>query len=319
MYLYKIYGMIVESDIELREAYECRESAYAQVSIRYADMQEEIERIEETIRTERAEWSEDGQEWSVCEINRNRSMLYYHTIGLFVISDGNLIEYTPVMDVHSPMFHQWILNMALAIIKVEKEEIILHGSGLMLPDRNQAFLISGDSGSGKSTLADYLLKRNCRFITDDVAALSYEEDGIYIEGAYPTRRLCLNVVEQQKLKKDELTYINDGEREKYILSMKDAYWGAIPRPLKAIFILTLNHDGEEVELIEHQGSGKLQWISNNLYRKRSYQQMGVTPKVFSQCLRIARDIPVYELRRPLHTQTVEQLADMIFHLMDGIK
>lgn len=179
MYLYKIYGMIVESDIELREAYECRESAYAQVSIRYADMQEEIGRIEETIRTERAEWSEDGQEWSVCEINRNRSMLYYHTIGLFVISDGNLIEYTPVMDVHSPMFHQWILNMALAIIKVEKEEIILHGSGLMLPDRNQAFLISGDSGSGKSTLADYLLKRNCRFITDDVAALSYEEDGIY--------------------------------------------------------------------------------------------------------------------------------------------
>ena len=319
MYLYKIYGMIVESDIELGEAYECRESAYAQVSIRYADMQEEIGRIEETIRTERAEWSEDGQEWSVCEINRNRSMLYYHTIGLFVISDGNLIEYTPVMDVHSPMFHQWILNMALAIIKVEKEEIILHGSGLMLPDRNQAFLISGDSGSGKSTLADYLLKRNCRFITDDVAALSYEEDGIYIEGAYPTRRLCLNVVEQQKLKKDELTYINDGEREKYILGMKDAYWGAIPRPLEAIFILTLNHDGEEVELIEHQGSGELQWISNNLYRKRSYRQMGVTPKVFSQCLRIARDIPVYELRRPLHTQTVEQLADMIFHLMDGIK
>ena len=85
MYLYKIYGMIVESDIELREAYECRESAYAQVSIRYADMQEEIGRIEETIRTERAEWSEDGQEWSVCEINRNRSMLYYHTIGLFVL------------------------------------------------------------------------------------------------------------------------------------------------------------------------------------------------------------------------------------------
>ena len=81
MYLYKIYGMIVESDIELGEAYECRESAYAQVSIRYADMQEEIGRIEETIRTERAEWSEDGQEWSVCEINRNRSMLYYHTIG----------------------------------------------------------------------------------------------------------------------------------------------------------------------------------------------------------------------------------------------
>ena len=38
MYLYKIYGMIVESDIELGEAYECRESAYAQVSIRYADM-----------------------------------------------------------------------------------------------------------------------------------------------------------------------------------------------------------------------------------------------------------------------------------------
>ena len=319
MYLYKIYGMIVESDIELGEAYECRESAYAQVSIRYADMQEEIGRIEETIRTERAEWSEDGQEWSVCEINRNRCMLYYHTIGLFVISDGNLIEYTPVMDVHSPMFHQWILNMALAIIKVEKEEIILHGSGLMLPDRNQAFLISGDSGSGKSTLADYLLKRNCRFITDDVAALSYEEDGIYIEGAYPTRRLCLNVVEQQKLNKDELTYINDGEREKYILSMKDAYWGAIPRPLKAIFILTLNHVGIVVELIEHQGCGKLQWISNNLYRKRSYRQMGVTPKVFSQCLRIARDIPVYELRRPLHTQTVEQLADMIFHLMDGIK
>ena len=56
MYLYKIYGMIVESDIELGEAYECRESAYAQVSIRYADMQEEIGRIEETIRTERAEW-----------------------------------------------------------------------------------------------------------------------------------------------------------------------------------------------------------------------------------------------------------------------
>ena len=48
--------------------------------------------------------------------------------------------------------------MALAIIKVEKEKSFCNGSGLISPDRNQAFLISGDSGSGKSTLADYLLK-----------------------------------------------------------------------------------------------------------------------------------------------------------------
>ena len=315
MYSYKIYGVIVESDIELDEAYECRENSHVQVSVRYADMQEKIAEIEETIRTERAQWAQDGQEWSVCEINRNRSVLYYHNIGLFMISGGNLVEYTPLMDVGSPMFRQWLLNMALTISKVEKEEIILHGSGLMLPERNRAFLICGDSGSGKSTLADYLIKRGYRFITDDVAALGFGEE-IHIEGAYPARRLCRNVVEQQKLDKDKLTRIIDGKREKYILDMKNAYWGYEPHPLKAMFVLTLGKDGGAVEVTEHQGSDKLRWISSNLYRKRSYQQMGITPKIFSQCLRIAKEIPIYEIRRPLHAQTVEQLADIISQVMD---
>ena len=314
MYLYKIYGLIVESDIELVEGDVYRGGRGVQVRIRERDMGDVMRGIEGTIREERAEWSREGQEWSVCEIGRGQSILYYHTIGLFRISNGELIEYTAVMDVHSPMFRQWILNMALAIIKIQREEIVLHGSALLFPKSERAFMISGDSGSGKSTLADYLLQKECRFLTDDVAAVKFTEKEIYIDGAYPTRRLCHDVVEQQGLDKDKLLYIKDGGREKYILDMKDAYYGNRSYPLEAIFVLTLNQDKEDIQVIEHKGSEKLDWISSNLYRKRSYKQMGITPKIFAQCLRIAGEIPIYEIRRPVHAQTVERIAAIVLEM-----
>ena len=63
--------------------------------------------------------------------------------------------------------------MSLAIIKIQREDIIIHGSGLLMPDADKGFIISGDSGSGKSTLADHLLHKGFRFVADDVVAVEF--------------------------------------------------------------------------------------------------------------------------------------------------
>lgn len=318
MFYYKIYGMTVESDIELQEAYGYETDGTPQIHIHYCDMGEILKEIESVIADKPIKGYEDEQSWTVFDIKRSQSVLYYRNVGLFRISHGNLVEYMPMMDVYSPMFRQWILNMSLAIIKIQREDIIIHGSGLLMPDADKGFIISGDSGSGKSTLADHLLHKGFRFVADDVVAVEFEQNGIWIEGAYPTRRLCNNVVEQQKLDKSRLLFINDGNKEKYILDMHDAYYGEISRLLKAIFVITLGNGNDEVRLIEHKGSEKLNWISSNMYRKVSYQEMGITPKVFSKCLSIAQKIPIYEICRPVNKQTVEELADIVYKLMDEI-
>jgi len=85
--------------------------------------------------------------------------------------------------------------------------------------------------------------------------------------------------------------------------------------LKAMFVITPSQECTRVEAREITGGDKLKQIMHNLYKRGTYQQMGMTPKVFSQCMRMAQTVPVYELRRPVGQQTADELSQLVMELM----
>lgn len=312
MYYYYIQGLNVASLEPISEMYAIEPTEEVDISIRPSDMDD----VRHYIESEAMHRDDQGNlPGSVIKLGKELSILYYTNVGLFRITKGELIEYNAFIDSESPVFRQWLLGMAIAIATIQREGILLHGAALLMPESEEAFVVCGASGAGKSTISHELLKNGCRFMADDVAALEFIQDKLYVHGAYPTRRLCADMIAKDSIDPASLTEVIDGGRQKFILDMSKSYYGDKPRALKAIFMLNVSKECDQVRVAPYAGTHKLQHILYHLYKRTSYQSIGMTPKLMSECLKIASAIPVYEVTRPDGVDTVDEIVSEIMDLM----
>ncbi len=59
------------------------------------------------------------------------------------------------------------------LLWMRPREVVLHGAGVMLPDKRGAIAVCGVSGSGKSTVLRALLERGVRIIGDDTLRVTF--------------------------------------------------------------------------------------------------------------------------------------------------
>ena len=112
-----------------------------------------------------------------------------------------------------------------ALMRQRGHSHYLHGS--CLEKNGKAVLISGESGAGKSTLAAELLEHGWRFMADDVAFFSVEENSILIIPSCPI----------QKLWDDAVEALSDQDRERLIMSSVDGrvkYYVSVPENYSAV-------------------------------------------------------------------------------------
>lgn len=306
MFYYRMYGLVLESDRPIKILKELDGVWEPDVTISSAVLQKELEEVCK-VQEEGGNTNEKGEKlWRLEKLTRELAVAYIVEVGLFRMTGGKTLEYRMMEGVDAVWFEQWLLCYAVTILMIQREQIVLHGSGLCW--ENQMVVISGESGSGKSTLTDALLRRGYGFMADDSVAFHFKEGKIYGAPTYPLRKLCANAIDCN-MDKSKLIYMPDADREKYGIPMKESYHDEMVEP-KALFILSCG-DVSEVQVAEVTGKEKIKCITECLYKRPSYGMIGFTPRLLQDSLSLAGKLLIYRIIRPLEGNSVDAMADGI--------
>lgn len=309
MYTYKIYELIIKSEIILPSAMPV-DSGQEDIIIKHSDLNKCYQESEQ-VRCNMPNVDSNGETaWMIQKNSETDCFMHIYHIGVFRVSGGNCVEYMKTVDVEQYQLEQWILNRCIPVVMIQRKNIVFHGSALL--NKGKMLYIGGESGSGKSTLTDSLLKDGMIFAADDTIHVRIIEQNVEGIGAYPLRRLCSDVVSEKE--KNYLVHIADGGKDKYGCDMKEV-WPNDFSPLNYIFIIEpVNAD--DVEIVEIEGINKVQQLIRNLYLRVSYVEMGVMPYIMEDMITIANNIRIFVIKRPIGEMTVEKQKRLIYDILD---
>jgi hypothetical protein len=191
----------------------------------------------------------------------------------------------------------------------------LHASAILTGGSISAF--AGHSGAGKSTIAALLGSLDYELISDDILAVSFDENSV--PGAWPyLRRL--------KLRRDSINQlgITSGEQvsetldnEKYFVHPECV--AAVDRwtKLERLYLIQTEPTGSRVSIDNLTGAEAVHALVDHTYHFQFILNSGRVREHLAFCTRLASKIAVYRLRRPRSFDTRKELRSVIStHLKD---
>lgn len=298
-YRYGVYGLNIESEIELNQLIELDKdnTDKIDVTISYKKMTEEIIEMNKENKT------------MFINIDRNNTVLYVKDIAIYYIKNGNKIMIDTLGDPNKKRIKSFLLGWAFGVIFVQRNMLALHGATII--KNNKAFVISGESGAGKSTISSSLIDRGYKFSSDDVGVVELEGEDFIIYPSYPLQKLGKDSMEilGYDTEKYEIN-VKGTKRERYKVIRNDNFVNE-PLPIEAVFQIEVVNDSEKVELEKVNGSKKLDFILDNLYFSNVEVSSGMRPDYFKKCLDMAKYIPLYKIKRPVGKFTVNEQIKLI--------
>lgn len=298
---YKVYGLIIESEIVIRELvkYNLKENEEPDIIIKMQNMPKDIH---EHLKYGRNCYLTEKDSWfKIPDIG------IYRVVGgknIFIESNGGSLE-----DIKC-----FLLGTAMGIALIQKKIVAIHGGCIKIGDKS--IIITGESGAGKSTLVSNFRMHGYKFLSDDVCALAIDNDKRPISMfAYPQQKLCKDSLDKFNLDKAEYKLI-DEEREKYAIPSLDDF-STEETQLKYLFIISESKEVSEVKLEEVKGVAKLDYVINNIYRIHLANVMGFNKEYFNNIMNVAKDLSIYKLERPHNKFTVDEQMNKILEIVNN--
>ncbi|SUY29939.1 ATP-binding cassette domain-containing protein [Clostridium perfringens] len=292
-WFYKVYGLIVESDIEIPEL----------LSIDKNEKKVDV-KIKKDIIPKNIIEKIPSYSWFKYDIN---SMVFtVKGTGSFYIYDGNNIIVQPSENADNQRIKTFILGTSFGMILLQRNKIAIHGGCVLIGEN--AIILTGQSGAGKSTLTNAFRHYEFPFMADDVCSTVEFQDEIFIEPAYPQQKICKDAMKKIGYNISNFKLI-DEEREKYIIPTHESFVKE-KRKLKAIFEIE-PYDGEEVKIEEVSGGEKMKIILRNIYRIEVIAPFGIPKSYFKKVINIAKNTLVFRIKRPRDQFSVDRQIELI--------
>jgi hypothetical protein len=296
-YYYRIYGLIVQTEIELPEAYKV-EKEPADVKIRYGSMPDYIK-----------EKQQEGYNTSI--LFREYKWFYFPGEGNFLTEKGTDITVEADDTCDNKHVRALILGACLGNIMYQREMLSIHGAAVVY--NGKAIIVSGASGAGKSTVSTEFRKRGCRFLADDVIAVTSEEGIIYANPSFPQQKLCKDAAIKFGYDLKDLIVLQE-DQEKYAVKLTDSF---CPDRMEIAAFVYLNiYKGDQINIKKINNSLKFEYIMSNLYTYKDYINAGMNVNVFKKCLEMAQKTPVIRVERPTDKNAAAQIVDRIITALE---
>lgn len=246
MYSYKIYGLNIKSNIKIDFITQTR-------SIKHTNLIIESSTNSSSFIIEK--------EINKCVANdkENNILLDIPNIARYEITDEK-ISIFPYYGIDNQTITNFLISSALPYFLAKKGKILLKGCGFT-KDEKTADLILGCSGVGKSTILAALCKKEYKVLADQFCVLSFKNNKVYVEPAFPKIKLWLQAA--------RLLKINIHELKKVRPNLKRYYWKAsfCKKQLEIKNIFKINEQNlEEDNLIEKiTGTKKISLLQNFLF------------------------------------------------------
>ncbi|MEG6613424.1 hypothetical protein V6C42_11260 [Pseudoclostridium thermosuccinogenes] len=302
-YVYSIYGLNIASEIPMPEL--------------PAIDKKTMEGIDASVALGKANGNiEDGVVINeFLKVSGREFYLHIEGTARYYVADGSRIIVEPETWDDMDELKTFLLGSCLGMLMYQRDIVAMHGSGVMVD--GQGIIITGHTGAGKSTLTSALRKEGCKFLADDISALTMDDDGsILMHPACPQAKLCRDAMVRMGYNPDEYKK-TDNFRDKYIIPLKKHFLGN-PVPLDGIFEIKTG-DGDRTEVREVKGIEKIRLVLRNIYRIEIIRYLGLKPSYFQKCLVLASRVPMYSITRPKSCFTVDEQARLIRSTLAGLK
>ena len=294
---YRVYGMAVESDVELGSLEPCPAAAPETAVALRAESADFFRPITEALSFDRRDWFQ--------QVVLADGALYLRCEGLFectVSADGWRIAWGRLGDAEPVSFEAHLLNFALSAALLQQGEEPLHATVVALGE--QAIGLLGESGAGKSTLAAFLIAEGGVLVTDDMLRIGFTDDAVLAHPGparlklfeEPARLFLPGAVSQGHF---------NPLSGKLMFRPDNAPQGVhAARALAALFHLT---EVPEVSLTRIRGAELVKAILAATMNTRLHTAARLA-RQFGFAERLARLLPVYELGYPRAYPALEQVA-----------
>ncbi|WP_026526833.1 hypothetical protein [Butyrivibrio sp. VCD2006] len=299
MYYYEIYGLKIVTDYELEEAIG----------------KEPFDASDVTVLMDK----EHNTAYDMTEADKEFEGYFYHyepamgwirypNQGAFIIENGNSIKYKLYDGYNRLLINEIILCLALPIVIVQRQQLMLHGSGLVVNDK--CLILSGKSGAGKSTLTNELIRHGAKFLADDTVALEVDDD-VYAYPAYPQQKLCLDQISEELKKECTMVLLpEDDGVAKYGVRDRNRFYD---HKIKVDMFVVINPTDDVSEPVLQQivGADAMGLVLNNIYQRGAFKKVGMSPELFQKCITVAKEVKVYKLSRPRNGMTTKEQVKLI--------
>lgn len=299
-YYYKVYGLILESEICIPELLTVESGEYNdRVYIKYSDMPQEIKN--KISQNKKFDFGKE-EAWFVID-----------DIAIFRVCNGNEIT-VESLGGSKDKIKAFILGSSLGCILIQRNIPAIHGGTII--SNNKAVIITGDMGAGKSTLTSSLRMNGYKFLSDDVSAINLKDDCAVVKAAYPQQKLCRDCAVRLGLNLEGLKSVEDG-RDKFIVVCKDQFEEE-DKVLHSVFHIVVNEEIQDISIHEVKGIEKMRALIKNIYRVDIAAEMGFEGQYFDNIIKIAKYIKFYKIERPKDVLCIDEEVELVKSKIDLI-
>ena len=296
-YRYKVFGLDFASDIMLPQL----------LSVTDISGEPDV-----TICTGKVPTAIDGvvEKCDTYQLAKNEYILQIPEVGGYYVSNGSRIIVKPDKRAEKSLVCEYLLGLAIGVLLLQREIISMHGSAVAVDGYGVIF--TGVCGAGKSTLAAAFRERGYSMLTDDVAALTFDNDGVgWVQPACPRQSLQRDSAEAVGMvvaPEAGVGIEGRGNEEKFVLTVNKGFCQT-PVPLSAVYELRVG-ELPGVSINRLAGAEKLAVLMKNSWA-RFIDRLGLQSAHFEQCLNIARKTSVSRLTRAQGLFSLEDQVRMV--------
>lgn len=267
---YELFGLSVESAIELPELAPSMREGPADIAVRLGH---------------------------VAEVEGLVGDHYVHRVpdvAAYRIRDGRSIIVDPHPAADESHVRLFLLGTALGIALHQRGLLPLHANGVEIDGR--AILFMGASGAGKSTLASWFVNKGYRLIADDVCAISTAGGRATVLPGIPRFRLWEDALAQQGRTSEglSLSYAGDENYRKFDVPVDEGSRVRGGLPLGAIYVLQRS---AEASITPIAGLAAIEALYAHTYRGEYVALLGLEEAHLRSCTLLAGRIPMFETGR----------------------
>lgn len=285
-FYYRVYGLNVESEIRMDELEPIDKDSTIDLKIVMGQRLKEVKKIKR-----------DKKEKQDILITAKDIAHYY-------IQNGNYILIEAKEDVSDEDIIAFLLGWAIGRSMIQRNMLALHAATVVVD--NKGIILAGKSGAGKSTLTNRFTAEGYKFSSDEISSISFIENKPFVNPAYCLQKVTSLGLERSRYDKERFFNIRSN---RHAIEPREDFINEIV-PLAAVVDISV---GENEELIfeELKGSEKIEVFLRNVYGINTARRHGLDSGYFMDAMKIAKQIPVFKIVRPIDKDTVDEQMKLI--------
>jgi len=240
-----------------------------------------------------------------------RFLFHVPDTAVYSITSGSHIMVSPYPGADEAKIRLYLLGTCMGVLLMQRGILPLHGSAVVIDEK--VYAIVGESGAGKSTLAAAFAHAGYPLMTDDVIAVSLSNDSAAatVYPSYPQQKLWEESIEQLGLLSQNYSSIYQ-RVNKYAVPMQSQFHRE-PLPLAGVVEL-FKVSEPEPSIKAYNSLEGLHVLNVHTYRNSLLRLLNLQQWQFQSIARLASQLPVYQLRRPVDGFSAFNLVDQIVSL-----